>query len=219
MKHTTWFTLDRFDGETPEAEQDATTDENKVDEPDETPEPEEPQGDAKPKPKPSETVEYWKRKSRENEQRAKANADKAKKLDEMEAANQTEAEKQAAKLEAAENRAGQLLSRAITAEVKALAADSFADPSDAADLLGRDTSKYVTDTGDIDTEGIADALADLLERKPHWAKPKAEPPKPRAPKPDPSQGHRGDDAPTDFRTADDKAVKAELDKLGIRLRS
>jgi hypothetical protein len=49
-----------------------------------------------------EEVAKWKSLSRKNEEQAKANADKAKKLDEIEAANQTEQEKLTARAEAAE---------------------------------------------------------------------------------------------------------------------
>lgn len=65
-------------------------------------------------------------------------------------------------------RATSLLSRAVKAEVRALAADSFADPDDAASVL--DAAKYATADGDVDIEAIRADLADLLERKPHWAK-------------------------------------------------
>lgn len=46
-------------------------------------------------PKPSDTVDYWKRRARDNEKRAKDNADKAKRLDEIEEAKKTEDEKRA----------------------------------------------------------------------------------------------------------------------------
>lgn len=44
-------------------------------------------------PKPSETLEYWKKRSRENEKRAKDNADAAKRLQDMENAQKTEEQK------------------------------------------------------------------------------------------------------------------------------
>lgn len=46
-------------------------------------------------PKPSETVDYWKKRSRENEKRAKDNAEAAKKLQELEDAKKTEEERRA----------------------------------------------------------------------------------------------------------------------------
>jgi predicted phage tail protein len=46
-------------------------------------------------PKPSETVDFWKGKAREQEKRAKENADAAKRLAEIEDAQKTEAEKTA----------------------------------------------------------------------------------------------------------------------------
>lgn len=49
-------------------------------------------------PKPTETVDFWKAKARENEKRAKANADAAKRLAEIEDANKSEAEKAAERI-------------------------------------------------------------------------------------------------------------------------
>ncbi|QDF19892.1 head scaffolding protein [Mycobacterium phage ThetaBob] len=53
-------------------------------------------------PKPTETVEYWKAKSRENEKRAKANAEAAKRLAEIEDAQKSDAEKTAERISKAE---------------------------------------------------------------------------------------------------------------------
>lgn len=52
--------------------------------------------------KPTETVDFWKQKAREQEQRAKSNADAAKRLAELEDAQKTEAQKAADKLAAAD---------------------------------------------------------------------------------------------------------------------
>ena len=52
--------------------------------------------------KPTETVEFWKQKAREQEKRAKDNAEAAKRLAEIEEANKTEADKAAERLAAAE---------------------------------------------------------------------------------------------------------------------
>lgn len=51
---------------------------------------------------PAETVEFWKSKAREQEKRAKANADAAKRLAEIEEAQKTEAEKAADRIKQAE---------------------------------------------------------------------------------------------------------------------
>lgn len=152
-------------------------------------------------------------------------ADQAAKLAEFEDQDKTEKEKLAARAERSEKLAADATARAVKAEVRALSVDSFADPSDAADVLTRDTAKYVSDSGDIDTDAIRADLDDLLERKPHWRKP--EPPAPESegkkppakpkPKPDPGQGGRGD-KPIDYRTADRAVVDAELARLGVRRR-
>lgn len=52
---------------------------------------------------PTETVEFWKSKAREQEKRAKANADAAKRLTEIEDAQKTEAEKASERLRALES--------------------------------------------------------------------------------------------------------------------
>ena len=64
-------------------------------------------------PAPTETVDFWKQKAREQEKRAKANADAAKRLEEIEAANKSEIEKATDKAATAEQ-------RAATAEAEAL---------------------------------------------------------------------------------------------------
>lgn len=158
-------------------------------------------------------ADKWKALSRKNEDQAKANAEAARKLAEIEAANQSEAEKLAAKAEAAEKKAAEAISRTAKAEVKALA-DGFADRDDAVLMLG-DLSQYVKD-GDVDTEAIKAALADVLTKKPHLAKVEAGP---RNPAPDNSQGRGGNNGPEDFRKADKAAFDAELAKYGLRPRS
>lgn len=84
----------------------------------------------------------------------------------------------------AEQRAADLLATAVKAKVEALAAATFADPSDASALL--DVSKFAKD-GDIDTDGIAEALKGLLASKPHLAKSTDS----RTPAPNPAQGASG----------------------------
>ena len=55
--------------------------------------------------KPTETVEFWKQKAREQEKRAKENSKAAERLAEIESANQTEAEKTAARIKQLETEA------------------------------------------------------------------------------------------------------------------
>lgn len=146
--------------------------------------------------------------------------DLARKVQEFEDAQKTESERLAAKVERSAQREAKATARAVAAEVRA-AAGEFADPGDAVDVLMRDPSQYVDADGEIDTDAIGAALTDLLERKPHWAKPEpaapAAEPKPK-PKPDPGQGSRGAPAPVDYRTAPKAEVAAELAKFGYRQR-
>ena len=81
-------------------------------------------------------------------------------------------------------RAQAYLTSAVKAKIEALAT-GFADPSDAVSAL--DASAYANESGDIDSDGIKAALADLLTSKPHWAKA----PESRLPAPNPAQGSSG----------------------------
>ncbi|MEU7597286.1 hypothetical protein AB0B79_30280 [Streptomyces sp. NPDC039022] len=115
----------------------------------------------------------WQSLSRKNEDRAKVNAQKAKRFDELEAASKSDLDKANDRATQAEGRVSALTQRAVRAEVKALAAARFADPSDAAAFLN--LGDYVDEEGDIDTKGIEKALADLLKSKPHLARADAGP--------------------------------------------
>lgn len=64
--------------------------------------------------KPTETVDFWKQKAREQEKRAKDNADAAKRLAEIEDAQKSEAQKAADALSKAEQRAVQAEARALS---------------------------------------------------------------------------------------------------------
>lgn len=129
-------------------------------------------------------AERWKRQSRENEARAKANAEAAKKLAQIEEDQKTEAEKAADRVAAAEARAAKAAERAVASSIKAAATGRFADAQDAVDALAR--GSFIGADGEIDEDAIAAALDDLLERKPHWRAESG----PRIPRPDPSQGPR-----------------------------
>lgn len=78
------------------------------------------------------------------------------------------------------------VAKLATAEVRAAAADKFADPSDAVGLL--DPAKFVSEDGEVDSQAISTAVADLLTKKPHLAKRSG-------PRPDPSQGAGANGAP------------------------
>jgi hypothetical protein len=148
------------------------------------------------------------------------------KVREFEDRDRSELEKATAKAERAADQAAKATARAVSAEVRARSTDRFADPTDAADILMRDPARYVDDDGEIDTDAIEADLMDLLDRKPHWAKPEpaTAAPEPVAdkrtrPRPDPSQGTRPPAPPTDFRSVSREERDAELAKYGYRLRS
>lgn len=110
----------------------------------------------------------------------------AAKAKELEDAQKTEAERLTEQLTAERERAAGATRAAVAAKVEALAAKTFADPTDAVGALT--PTDYVDDSGAIDTDRITADLADLLQRKPHWAK---APEGPRRPAPDRTQGSSG----------------------------
>lgn len=134
----------------------------------------------------------------EQERKARRDADRAlreanriqrdleRQLRDFQDRDKSDTEKAVARAEGAENRVQGLITRAVRAEVRALAV-AFADPEDAIAFL--DLAVYTDPDGEIDAERIQADLADLLERKPHLAKKSvpAEPDKRRSPAPDRTQ--------------------------------
>lgn len=117
-------------------------------------------------PKPTDTVEFWKSKAREQERRAKENADAAKRLADIEAANLTESEKSTRRIAELES---QLSQRELLA-VKQRVALNKGLPAELVDRLQGATEEELSDD--------ADALLALVKA-------------PTSPKPDLSQGARG----------------------------
>jgi hypothetical protein len=158
-------------------------------------------------------AEKWKKLSRDNETKAKANADAAKRLAEIEDSQKSETEKLTERLAQAEERATSATRLAVAARVEAAATGRFADPQDAIDALGGD---FLDDTGQIDAAAIEQALTDLLTRKPHWAA--AGPVGPRTPAPDPAQGARPGSTPTLAQQIADAESRGDI-KASIALKS
>ncbi|PRY56447.1 hypothetical protein [Glycomyces artemisiae] len=215
---TPWFTLFRHDDGD---EDQPATDPNPADDTDDQHDDDgdKPSDDAPADDQPAKGKEIdWKKRSREWERRAKENKEKADKFDAVEAEKKTEAERLTDQAAAAEARAAKAMTRAVNAEIAALAAESFADPTDAVAALN--AAEFI-DGDDIDTDAIRDQLADLLERKPHWAKSKepAAAPAPPKPRPDPGQGPRGGDNKVDYRNATREDFNGEMAKYGLRTRS
>lgn len=132
--------------------------------------------------KPTETVDFWKQKAREQEKRAKANAEAAQKLAEIEEANKTEQEKQAERLAELEREAQAARAEALRFRV----ASKFGVSDEDADL-------FLTGTDEETLTRQAERLAARDE----------DAGKPRAPKPDPNQGRQTTGAPS---TADQFAA-------------
>lgn len=110
----------------------------------------------------------------------------AKRAQEAEDAQKTEVQRLQDRLDAAEKRGAQFRGRAVKSEVRAMAADMFADKTDPEAHL--DLDAYIGDDGEIDSDRIKADLQDLLERKPHLAKAKLDTqPQRRKPAPDRTQ--------------------------------
>jgi len=108
----------------------------------------------------------WKREARKWERLAKANADKARRLDEIEAANKTEAERLAAERDQYAERARKATERAVRAEVRAVASTlRFRDPADALRLV--DVDELVDDDGEVDEDAVKTALRKIAKDKPY----------------------------------------------------
>jgi len=99
-----------------------------------------------PKLKPTETVEFWKQKAREQEARAKANAEAATKLQQFEDRDKTEAQRLTERAEAAERRAAEIESRALRLEV---AAEKGLTPAQAKRLVGETRDELVADADEL----------------------------------------------------------------------
>lgn len=229
-----WFRLDRHDDPDPTDPEPAADPAPNSADPEPGPDPADDLADPDPEPEPDDANALGeagkKALDRMKAERAAAKkeaaaakkqaAELARKVQEFEDAQKSETDKLAAQAERSAKQAAKATARAVAAEVRA-AAGEFADPADAVDVLMRDPSQYVDADGEIDTDAIQTALSDLLERKPHWAKPEPVAPAPEAkpkPKPDPGQGSRGGPAPVDYRTAPKEEVATELAKVGFRQR-
>jgi len=81
----------------------------------------------------------------------------------------TKADIEAARREGAIEANARANQRIIRAEVKALAADTFADPRDAAIFLNLDEFE-VDEDGEVDSDAIKKALKDVLKDRPYLAK-------------------------------------------------
>lgn len=114
-------------------------------------------------------VDKWKALARKHEDRAKANADAQRDLDQLRQQVESEQERvvreavAAAKAEVSGQYQGQLLQEAL----RAAAGGILNDPSDAVRLI--DTDGLLDDNGMPDRSAITSRVADLLEAKPYLA--------------------------------------------------
>jgi hypothetical protein len=112
-------------------------------------------------------------------------------LDQIKQQNQTVEQRQAEELSNWQTKAQTWRTAAVGSRIEALAAEAFADPSDAAAALAGKLDGYL-DAGDqINEAAIKADLEDVLSRKPHWRKQAGTPAAPRVPAPNPVQGSSG----------------------------
>lgn len=136
--------------------------------------------------KPTETVDFWKQKAREQETRAKANADKAKEFDALQAANASELERAVKKARDEGFGEAQIAAngRLLVAEARALAAEAkFRNPTLAVKAVDLSSVK-VSDDGTVDAAAVRSLLADLAKAEPYLV----DDGKVAKPKPDDAQG-------------------------------
>ena len=126
--------------------------------------------------------------------------EKAQNWDQIEQASKTEYERLSEELARWQSEATTWRTQAVSSRVERLAAEQFADPSDAFAAIP-DPGKYLGAGGEIDESAIKADLAAVLEKKPHWRKPEGAP-GPRVPAPNPAQG-----SGVDGRAANDPATQ------------
>lgn len=111
--------------------------------------------------------------------------------DRLEQASKTELERAREEAGRWQSEASSWRTAAVSSRVERLAADAFADPSDALSAIP-DPGKYLGAGGEIDEAAIKADLDALLERKPHWRRATEGPsPAPRVPAPNHAQGAGG----------------------------
>jgi hypothetical protein len=132
-----------------------------------------------PHPKPTETVDFWKQKAREQEKRAKDNAEAAKRLAELEESQKTEYQRLTERADAEYN-------RAQDAEAKLLRYEVAAETGVPATAL-----KFLTGSSREEIEASAKDVLDLIGNAG----------KPRTPKPDLNQGRPARKPPARWRSS------------------
>jgi hypothetical protein len=116
-------------------------------------------------------VEKWKALARKHEGTAKANAEAARRLSDLEEASKSETEKAvaAARREAEESVRAEVRRERVLDRIEVLAAKDFADAEDARLRLGTRADEFVGKDGEVDSDAVRAALAQLLKDKPHLA--------------------------------------------------
>jgi hypothetical protein len=137
-----------------------------VEESEETVEEEKPLGDAGQKA--LDAMKAERKAAREESRALKAELEKFKSEAALKDKPAEEQALEAARAEARAEANGKANERILRSELKAAATGKMADPTDAALYLDLSTFD-VSDDGDVDSDALAEAIADLIARKPHLA--------------------------------------------------
>lgn len=168
----------------------------------------EPERKPEPEPTPPAKPETdWKAEARKWEQRAKENAAAKKRIDELEAQNQSAQERAEAAAKAAEDRARAAVERMAASEIRAALTGIVDDPKALVEDIN--LRKFITEDGDVDDEAVK-ALRGRYE--------KLIPKGPRSPAPNPAQGSSGK-PPQSFGERIAAAEKNGDIKTALRLKS
>lgn len=137
----------------------------------------------------------WEKRSKDNYAKLQEAAPKLAEYEQMRQSQLTDQQRQSEELTRWQSEAERWRSASIGSKIEALAAPDFEFPADAVGQL--DASKYLDAGGVIDEAAIKSDLADLLQRRPNWARqqPNQTLATPRLPAPNSAQGTSGKAAP------------------------
>lgn len=145
-------------------------------------------------------AEKWKAAARKHEERAKANAKATQELEKLKAAQMSEAERAVAEAEQRGRQAAMadVAHKLAAAEIRAALTGIVPDPGQIVEDLN--LAKYVTDTGDVDSDAVA-SLRSKFEGLAGSTKPGA------------ASGGRGDGGPRGSSTQPSQLTQADLERM------
>lgn len=158
-------------------------------------------------------VEKWKALARKHEQRAKDNADAARRLAELEDSQKSELERERSRAERAEQQAVAALDRARSMALRSAIVAAAADAVDPDAVMAMLDHSAIEVDDDLNVTGAVAAVAALLAAKPYLRRSD----QPARPAPGAVTQGAGGSAPVSDPMKDRAALKASASKLGIKL--